>query len=60
MLITEHSQIIGLDILSLLLQGVDILSLRYTPAEELTVSKEVSTSLSGYSSIRIRQGDSSS
>ena len=34
---------------------MDILSLRYAPAEELTVFKEVSTSLSGYSSLRIRQ-----
>ena len=51
----EHSQSIGLDILNLLLQGVDILSLRYAPAEELTVFKEVSTSLSGYSSLRIQQ-----
>ena len=55
MLATEHSQSIGLDILSLLSRGVDILSLRYAPAEELTVFKEVSTSLSGYSSLRIRQ-----
>ena len=55
MLATEHSQSIGLDILSLLSRGVDILSLRYAPAEELTVSKEVSTSLSGYSSLRIWQ-----
>ena len=55
MLATEHSQSIGLDILSLLLRGVDILSLHYSPAEELTVYKEVSTSLSGYSNLRIRQ-----
>ena len=34
---------------------MDILSRPYTPAEELTVFKEVSTSLSGYSSLRIRQ-----
>ena len=55
MLATEHSQSTGLDILSLLSRGVDILSLRYAPAEELTVFKEVSTSLSGYSSLRIWQ-----
>ena len=55
MLAKEHSQSTGLDLLSLLLRGVDILSLHYTPAEELTVFKEVSTSLSGYSSLRIRQ-----
>ena len=45
-IITEHSESISLDILSLLLQGLDILSLRYAPAEELTVYKDVSTSLS--------------
>ena len=55
MLATEHSQSSGLDLLSLLSRGVDILSLHYAQAEELTVFKEVSTSLSGYSSLRIRQ-----
>ena len=34
---------------------MDILNLCYAPAEELTVYKEVSTSLSGYSNLRIRQ-----
>ena len=55
MLANKHSQSTGRELLSLLSRGVDILSLRYAPAEELTVSKEVSTSLSGYSSLRIRQ-----
>ena len=34
---------------------MDILSLRYAEAEETKVSEEVSTSLSGHSSLRIRQ-----
>ena len=34
---------------------MDILNLRCTPAEELIVYKEVSTSLSGFSNIRIRK-----
>ena len=55
MLATEHSQNIGLDIFSLLSRDMDYLSLRYAPAEVLTVFKEVSTSLSGYSSLRIWQ-----
>ena len=50
-----HSHSTGLDILSSLLRGVDILSLRYADPKALTVSEEVSTSLSGHSSLRIRQ-----
>ena len=43
----RHSQLV--------IARVNILSLRCAPAEELTVYKEVSTSLSGYPSLRIRQ-----